>query len=228
MSFNFTNIYVKSARTLFFALLVFLAASPLISAPSGGGRCGLQIPKGGVKFERNANKTLGWTRIEILLKDVDGYDGYRDVKVDFFALYKFKGYREPVLALKGKARILGIEKDKSASVVFYMPPEVYDIYRIDENPAAWYAEVETEGNTYRKNMFEDDSGPNRALQNGGMRTAAEIIEQSKKAVDKASKSTVELLFPLNECPFYIQALEYERFGKRAKSRESVPTYLPAR
>ncbi len=230
---------MEFARPLLFTVLALLTASTAVSSPFDGNESPLLIiPKDGVKFERN--KKDNWTRIEILL--VRNYRGWMGVdrlpliggggiKVDLCAVYGNKS--GGTSALKGGARISEIELLKIERfrewirVVFYIPPEVYNLYGIDKNkdPAAWYAEVEAAGKTHRKNMFEDNPKSDWAVQKGGMKAATEIIEQSKNAMEEASKSAVEALLPLNECPYFIQTREAADHRWELTARV---VYLPAR
>ncbi len=190
-----------------------------------------------MKFERSP-KTLDWTRIEILLNAQvwDSWDspGVRDVKINFRLVYG--EYRNDdtaeamwMWAVKGKARILGIYR--KSSVVFYAPPAPREHYGVKIKPVAWYAEISSADDfdgygPYRKNMFDDDLPLDKLVQKMGSK-AVNFVETAKKAADGASElpRLAGPLLPLNECPFHIQALEWERFGKHAKS---LPTYLPAR
>ena len=137
------------------------------------------------------NSTGQWTRIEIPLFAKENPDDkannkkwIRNVDVDLTLIYKdqnAKGANE-FIVLRSKARLFALEINKKIPVVFYIPSEAYDIYRLSAEPFAWKIEISIEGTPIELNKDNMKTMLSRNIFKGNNPRAN--YERFMKLVDK--------------------------------------------
>ena len=176
-----------------------------------------------------SNSTGQWTRIEVPLFAKENPDNkannqkwIRNVDVDLTLVYKDqmatdKRSLDSLIVLRAKAKLFAIEVNTKTPVVFYIPSEAYDIYRLSAEPFAWKIEISVNGTPIElskqnmktmlsKNIYKNDD-------------PQKVYESFMKLVEKSSKVNQGVLMTLPECPFNVQMYEYSK-------SPIVPNYLP--
>lgn len=178
-----------------------------------------------------SNSSGQWTRIEIPLFAKENPDAkannqkwIRDVDVDLILMYKDqnavnKKSLDSLIVLRAKARLFALEINKKIPVVFYIPSEAYDIYRLSKDPFAWKIEISINGTPIEltkknvktmlsKNIYKNDD-------------PKKVYEAFMKLVEKSAKINDGVLMPLPDCPFNVKMYEYSKSSL-------IPNYLPSK
>lgn len=175
----------------------------------------------------NANEILRsagqWTRVELHLQSKAPSSSFsRNVEVTLTMIYKNKkeqGNDDGFVTLKGSSKIFAIKGGATASMIFYIPWEAYEIYRLDKDPYAWHIALSVDGveiplsksniKTMISRNILKSSDPKKAF------------EAFKALAEKGSVLNEGVLMPLNECPYNVQYYEY--YTKAGGP--SIPTFI---
>ena len=178
-----------------------------------------------------ANSTGQWTRIEIPLLAKENPDDkannqkwIRNVDVELTLMYKDqkagkKASLDDLIVLKAKARLFALEIGKKTPVVFFIPSEAYDIYRLAQEPFAWKIDLAVGGTPIELTKQNIKTMLSRSIYKNG--DPQKAYEGFLKLVEKSAKVNEGVLMALPECPFNVKVFEY---GKSY----SIPNYLPTK
>ncbi len=178
-----------------------------------------------------ANSTGQWTRIEIPLLAKENPDDkannqkwVRNVDVELTLMYKDqkagkKASLDDLIVLKAKARLFALEIGKKTPVVFFIPSEAYDIYRLAQEPFAWKIDLAVGGTPIELTKQNIKTMLSRNIYKTG--DPQKAYEGFLKLVEKSAKVNEGVLMALPECPFNVKVYEY---GKSY----SIPNYLPTK
>ena len=169
-----------------------------------------------------------WTRIEIPLFAKENPDNkannqkwIRNVDVDLVLVYKDqmaadKRSLDSLIVLRSKAKLFALEINKKTPVVFYIPSEAYEIYRLAAEPFAWKIEVSINGNPIELTKQNMKTMLSRNIYKNDDPKA--VYDSFMKLVEKSAKVNEGVLMSLPECPFNVKLYEY---GKSP----IVPNYI---
>ena len=169
-----------------------------------------------------------WTRIEIPLFAKENPDNkannqkwIRNVDVDLILMYKDqmatdKRSLDSLIVLRSKAKLFALEINKKTPVVFYIPSEAYEIYRLAADPFAWKIEVSINGTPIELTKQNIKTMLSRNIYKNDDPKA--VYESFMKLVEKSAKVNDGVLMSLPECPFNVKLYEY---GKS----QLVPNYI---
>ena len=174
------------------------------------------------------NSTGQWTRIEIPLFAKENPDDkannkkwIRNVDVDLTLIYKDQNAKgaNDFIVLRSKARLFALEINKKIPVVFYIPSEAYDIYRLSAEPFAWKIEISIEGTPIELNKDNMKTMLSKNIFKGNNPRAN--YERFMKLVETAAKANEGVLMPLPDCPYNVKFFEYSK-------PQPIPNYLPTK
>ncbi len=173
-----------------------------------------------------------WIRAEIILLGIKNPDEkasndkfIRDIDVTLTALYrdeKAKDKKSPdsLIAFKAKARLFGITLNEQTAVVFYLPYEVREIYRIKEKPFAYAVELSVGGTPIELNKNNYEVMLSKNIRKG--KDVKKNYENYQKLVSKASAANENAFMNLSQAPYNVQKFEY---STNPSSCKYIPTYI---
>ena len=221
--------YMKAIKT--FLLLAFIAFVPSFALANED-----PIIIQGIKFTKVTSseimKSSGvWNRIEVQIMAKDNPDDgskstwVRNVGVTLTLVYRDekavdKKSPESLIVLQAEAKIFAAEIGKKIPIVFYIPWEAYQTYRLGGEPFAWSVELSANGTKVplsKKNLKTMLS--KTILKSNDPKKA---YESYNKLVSGAVKANKGVLMPLNECPFNVMYYEYYSKGG---NNLPIPTYI---
>ena len=171
-----------------------------------------------------------WTRIVVELlgnenpdKKAFNKDWIRDVEVTLTLVYfdqkAKKSERmkpENMIVLKNKARLFALKVNAKTPVVFYIPSEAYNVYRLSKEPFAYSIELSANGAAValpRENL--------KTLLSASIVKAGDpkkVYDSYQKLVQSASAANENVLMTLPQTPYNVQKFEYD-------NAKGIPTYL---
>lgn len=138
----------------------------------------------------------------------------RNVEVEVMLAYEDAKSGTGYVFLKSRAKLFAAEIHKKTAVVFYVPWEAYQMYRLSGEPKA-----------YKITLFANGSEVKLTRDNLKDRVSSSI--KSQKELDAFEKHVAEaqslndgVLRPLNECPANFQRYEFIK-----AVTNPIPTYL---
>ncbi len=170
-----------------------------------------------------------WTRIEVQL---DGKENPNDkstntqwirgVDVQLTLVYldeKAKDKRSPesMVVLKNKARLFAIKVGTKTNVMFYIPPEAYNVYRLSKDPFAYSIELTVNGSAIELSKENIKSLLSKSIVKAS--DPKKVYDSYQKLVSAAAAANENALMNLQQAPYNVQKFEYE-------NSKDVPTYLP--
>lgn len=177
-----------------------------------------------------ADVATEYLRFEILLEgkynpdEKSTKDWIRNVEVELVVIYEDDNAKESRVAFKSIAKMLAVKATGRTPVVFIIPGEAAQIYRLAPEPLMYTiglkvlgTQIELSPSNYKKLLSKklaSASNPVKAL------------EFFKVEVDKASSLNEGVLVPLNRASFPIQSFEY--LGKLDNAAKFAPTYISDR
>ncbi len=191
----------------------------------------------------SSDSSMEWRRSDIILKGIDNPDKtatgerekrwIKDVVVDLIVVYVRPGVPtsgnakwDPKnwIVLKSKAELVAIEKGSNTIVSFFMPPEIRDSYRLEDNQRLFFIiELSVGGNKVeltQKNLKKFiSSALAKRIKN------MKQFEKIKSDLASASSANEGWLISLPQTPFHVQYSEYfgDNHTKYVKSY-NIPTY----
>ncbi len=191
----------------------------------------------GVKFEAVQKQHISyssgeWIRAAVTLVGIRNPDEkasndkfIRDVDVTLTALYrdeKAKDKKSPdsLIAFKAKARLFGITLNEPTAVVFYLPYEVREIYRIKKDPFAYAIELSVGGTPVELNKNNYEVMLSKSIRKG--KDIKKNYENYQKLVGKAAAANENAFMNLSQTPYNVQKYEYSVNPSQCKY---IPTYI---
>lgn len=187
-------------------------------------------------FKDPVDSNKEWRRVEVVLRGVENPDKtatkeekrwVKDVALDLTLVYAKpntgnKWDPKSWIVLKAKSELVAIEVGKKARLVFFLPPEIKDLYRLQDNQRLFYIiNLEVLGNKVEINQ----KNLKKFVSNDLVKRIKNAKQFEKIKTDLAAASSVNdgWLIPLTQAPFHIQYEEY--LGKnKPSSGETIPTY----
>ncbi len=181
-----------------------------------------------------------WTRVEVALQAVgSGSDWFRNVEIGLTLVYQnVKGASvgavvdakgnvqkdassEKFVVFKSSAKLFALKGGSTRSVVFYIPWEAYDIYRISGDPYAWHVSMVVDGNEVKLSRRNYKSMLSKIILKSS--DPAKAFASFKALVDKSSQGNDGVLMALPDCPFNVKRYEYEVSSDGGN--QPVPSYV---
>ena len=183
------------------------------------------------------NNSKEWRRAEIIIKGIENPDPtasspeekswIRDVSLELTLVYTKPGAEKwnpkNWIVLKAKSDLVAVEKGKNTRVVFFMPPEIRDLYRLQDSQRLFYIiDLSVMGNAVKLTK----QNLKKFISNSLASKIKNMEQYTKLKSDLATAGSVNegWLIPLPKAPYHIQNEEY--FGKNKPSGNSVviPSY----
>ncbi len=173
-----------------------------------------------------------WTRIVVELTGMENPDKeasndkfIRDVDVTLTLVYrdekaKNKKSPESLIVFKNKARLFAIKVKEKTPVVFYIPFEATEVYRIKKEPFAYSVELSVAGAPVELTKKNIKSMLSKNLLKGS--DPKKIYESYQKFVSSASAANENVLMNLSQAPFNVQRYEYTINPSQCTY---IPTYI---
>ena len=123
---------------------------------------------------------------------------------------------ENMIVLKNKARLFALKVNAKTPVVFYIPSEAYNVYRLSKEPFAYSIELSANGAAValtRENL--------KTLLSASIVKAGDpkkVYDSYQKLVQSASAANENVLMTLPQTPYNVQKFEYD-------NAKGIPTYL---
>ena len=182
------------------------------------------------------NNSKEWRRAEVVIKGIENPDPaavsadekkwIRDVVLELTLVYAKPGgdkwNPKNWIVLKTKSELVAIEVGKNTRLSFFMPPEIRDLYRLQDSQRLFYIiDLSVMGNKIaltKQNL--------KKFISSSLTSKIKNLEQFNKLrgdLEKASTVNEGWLIPLPKAPFHIQYEEY--YGKNKPSGSSIiPSY----
>ena len=176
-----------------------------------------------------------WTRICVELmgnenpdKKANNLQFIRDIDVTLTLVYrdekaKDKKSADSLLVFKNKARLFAIKVKEKTPVVFYIPFEAKEIYRLKKEPFAWSIDLSVGGTPIELSKKNYTTLLSKVLRKGN--DVKKIYENYQKFVQGGASANENVLMNLSQVPFNVQKYEYEINPSQCKY---IPTYIRAR
>ena len=193
-------------------------------------------------FQDPVTNSKEWVRADVILRGIENPDKtatderekrwIRDVSLDITVVYvkpsattkEAKWNPKNWIVLKSKADLVAIEKGKNSIVTFFMPPEIKDIYRLQDSQRLFFIlDLSVMGNKVeltQKNLKKFIS-KSLASQIRNMKQ----FDKLKQDLAAASSVNEGWLITLPKAPFQVQFEEY--YGKSKTQfvqQNAIPTY----
>lgn len=178
----------------------------------------------------NANDILRsagqWTRVELNLQSKASASSYsRNVEVTLTMVYKNKkdqSSEEGFVTLKASSKIFALKGGSTAPVIFYIPWEAYEIYRLDKDPYAWHIALSVDGVEIPLSKSNIKTMISRSIMKSS--DPKKAFEAFKLLTEKGAVVNEGVLIPLNECPMNVQYYEY--YTKSGDGK--LPSYIKSK
>ncbi|MBQ6534748.1 MAG: hypothetical protein IJI37_06210 [Opitutales bacterium] len=176
-----------------------------------------------------------WTRVAVVLLGNENPDKkasndkfIRDVEVTLTLVYrdeKAKNKKSPdsLLVFKNKARLFAVKVKEKTPVVFYIPFEATEIYKIKKAPFAYSIELSVGGTPVELSKDNMKSLLSPTLIKGT--DPKKIYESYQKFVSSAASSNENVLMNLSQVPYNVQKYEY---NVNPSQCTYMPTYIKAK
>ena len=173
-----------------------------------------------------------WTRIVVELlgnenpdKKANNTQFIRDVDVTLTLVYrdekaKDKKSLDSFIVLKNKARLFAIKVKEKTPVVFYIPFEAKEIYRLKKEPFAWSIDLSVSGTPIELSRNNYKTLLSKVLCRGT--DIKKIYENYQKFVQGAAAANDNVLMNLSQTPYNVQHYEYIINPSQCKY---IPTYI---
>ncbi len=188
-------------------------------------------------FKDPVNNSKEWRRAEVIIKGIENPDQtattneektwIRDVALDITLVYAKPGSDKwkpkNWIVLKAKSELVAIERGKNTRLAFFMPPEIRDLYRLQDSQRLFYIlELSVMGNTIKLTK----QNLKKFISNSLASRIKNMEQFNKLKTDLASASSVNegWLIPLPKAPFHIQYEEYYGKNKPAGNSVVIPSY----
>lgn len=232
------SVLMKAIKFLLSVMSVFAFATALTAQVKdpviveGSGKSIVDIKP----FKDPVDNSKEWRRIEVVLRGIENPDKtatkdekrwIKDVALELTLVYakpnsNNKWDPKNWVILKAKSELVAIEVNKKARLVFFLPPEIKDLYRLQDNQRLFYIiGLEALGNKVEINQ----KNLKKFVSNDLVKRIKNAKQFEKIKTDLAAASTVNegWLIPLPQAPFHMQYEEY--LGKnKPSSGVSIPTY----
>jgi len=176
-----------------------------------------------------------WTRVAVILLGNENPDKkasndkfIRDVEVTLTLVYrdeKAKNKKSPdsLLVFKNKARLFAVKVKDKTPVVFYIPFEAAEIYRIKKDPFAYSIEVSVGGSPIELSKDNMKSMLSSSLIKGT--DPKKIYDSYQKFVQGAASANENVLMNLSQVPHNVQMYEY---NVNPSQCTYIPTYIKSK
>ena len=161
-------------------------------------------------------------QIDVFVKSIDtskkgtNPNWVRNVELELIVGFEDKKTKGSWVLMDSKAKIFAAQRGKKTPIVFYIPWESYDMYRISGEPDFFKISLWVDGKEF---PLDESNVKNRVSKSITSMKALTAFETAAGA--QASKNR-GVLKPLNECATNVQFFEY------SSSRVTHPTYLDAK
>lgn len=139
----------------------------------------------------------------------------RNVEVEVMLAYEDEKSGTGFVFLKSRAKLFALQLAKKTPVVFYVPWEAYQLYRLSGEPYAYQISLFVNGSEVK--LTAENLKSRVSLKT--IKSMKDLKEFSEKVADAQSLNE-GVLRPLNECPTIFQTYEFDNAKNLA-----VPTYL---
>ena len=138
----------------------------------------------------------------------------RNVEVEVMLAYEDEKAGTGYVFLKSRAKIFAAEINKKTPVVFYVPWEAYQVYRLTGEPQIYQISLFVNGMEVKLSKDNLKDRVSKTIK------SQKMLDEFAAKVADAQSLNEGVLRPLNECPANIQMYEYGKATNLA-----VPTYL---
>ena len=176
-----------------------------------------------------------WTRVAIELMGNENQDKkanndkfIRDVDVTLTLVYrdemaKNKKSADSLMVFKNKARLFAIKVKEKTVVVFYIPFEAKEIYRLRKDPFAWSIDLSVGGTPIELSKQNYKTLLSKVLCKGS--DIKKIYDNYQKFVQSGASANENVLMNLSQAPFNVQEYEYRINPSQCRY---IPTYINAK
>ena len=121
-----------------------------------------------------------------------------------------KNNPESMIVMQAKARLFAIQVGKKVPVVFYIPWEAYNVYRLSGDAFAWSVDLSVGG----KQIELTKSNLKTMLSKSILKSSdpKQAYDSYKALIASASKANEGVLIPFPKAPYNVMFYEFEKGG----------------
>ena len=161
-------------------------------------------------------------QVDVLVKSIDtskkgaNPNWIRNIEVELIVGFEDKKTKGSWVLLDAKAKIFAAQRGKKTPIVFYIPWESYDMYRIAGDPDFFKISLWADGKEFPLDEKNVKTRVSKTI------TSLKALTDFEAAATSQAARNRGVLKPLNECATNVQFFEY------SSSRVTHPTYLDAK
>lgn len=216
--------------TRFFFILLSLAVLPMAAHAKGDPVVINKINFKSINKNEIQRSDGPWQRIEVIIEAKENPDEkasnpqwVRNVDVGLTLVYKDekasdKNNPESMVVMQAKAKLFAIQVGKKVPVVFYIPWEAYNVYRLSGDAFAWSVDLSVGG----KQIELTKSNLKTMLSKSILKSSdpKQAYESYKALIASASKANEGVLIPFPKAPYNVMFYEFEKGGN-----SPFPSYI---